>query len=234
MESLAGAMAAEQDRRTRMIQSSVNAPAKKGGAGGSYTWGSALDVQDFQPIGVDVASVGVVTAPTTTYVQAAPAAAYQYQQQAFPTLGAQPVTRVVNSSWGPTASAGPQVLAETSLRAGAIDVVDAQHPRNLFAKKPYTTQRTASVQVATQAQAGMIDWTQAGLPQGVVQSIVQSNAAAAHLGPYGTIAPAQVPLTTLRAQNVGAQQVYQQLTPQVARPVITNQRTIAGGIKQPQ
>jgi len=223
----------EQARRSRMIQSSVNQPAKKGGAGGSYTWGSAADVQDFQPIGFDVASVGVVTAPATTYVQATPSAAYQYQQQAFPTLGAQPMTQVVNSSWGPSANAGTQVLAATSLRAG-YDMVGAQQPRNLFAKKPYTTQRTASAQVATQAQAGMIDWSQAGMSQGVIQSIVQSNAAASHLGPYASIAAPQVPLTALRAQNVGAQREYQQVTPQVTKPPVKNARTISGGIKQPQ
>lgn len=223
---------ADQDRRTRMIHSSVNQPAKKGGAGGSYTWGTALDGQDFLPMGANVASVGVVTAPAPTYVQATPTANFQYQQQAFPTLG-QPVNQVVNSSWGPPSSVGNQVMAQTSLRTGAIEVVDAQHPRNLFAKKPYMAQRTASAQVANTAQQGMIDWSQAGVPQGVMQSIVQSNAAAAHLGPYASQPVSQVPLTELRMQNLGAQQAYTQYTPQMSKPPVMNARTIAGGIKQP-
>jgi len=219
-----------------MIGSSINQPAKKGGAGGSYTWGSALDGQDFLPVGFDAANVGLVTnsgyAPTVTYAQAAPAQAFQYQQQAFPKLG-QTANKVVNSSWGST-SVGPQVLAATSLRTGALETVGQQQPRNQFAKKPYMSQRTASVQVANTAQAGMIDWSQAGLAQGVVQSIVQSNAAAAHLGPFGSQPVSQVPLTALRAQNVGTQQAYTQQKEQVAKMPVKNARTISGGIKQPQ
>merc|ERR1719162_2610490 len=90
-----------------------------------------------------------------------------------------------------------KVLAEESLRKGAIDVVGAQHPRNLFAKKARTAHRTAAVQAATQAQEGVIDWSQTGMPQGVVESIVKSEAAAAHLGPYASKVSPQVPLTTL-------------------------------------
>jgi len=218
-----------------MIGSSINQPAKKGGAGGSYTWGSALDGVDFQPVGFDAANVGLVTSSgyaPTTYTQAAPAQAFQYQQQSFPKLG-QAVNKAVNVGWGPT-SVGPQVLAATSLRTGALETVGQQQPRNQFAKKPYMSQRTASVQVANTAQAGMIDWSQAGLAQGVVQSIVQSNAAAAHLGPFGSQSVSQVPLTALRAQNVGTQQAYTQQKEQVAKMPVKNARTISGGIKQPQ
>lgn len=44
-------MVDDKDRRSRMANSSVHAPAKKGGAGGHYTWGNAADVQDFEPKG---------------------------------------------------------------------------------------------------------------------------------------------------------------------------------------
>lgn len=54
-------MSDDKDRRSRMATSSVNAPAKKGGAGGKHTWGAAGDVQDYEPVG----AVGskVTTAP---------------------------------------------------------------------------------------------------------------------------------------------------------------------------
>lgn len=55
-------MAEDKDRRSRMANSSVNAPAKKGGAGGKHTWGAAGDVQDFEPVGV--AESKVTTAPS--------------------------------------------------------------------------------------------------------------------------------------------------------------------------
>eukprot|EP00931_Biecheleriopsis_adriatica_P118235 TRINITY_DN93683_c0_g1_i1.p1 TRINITY_DN93683_c0_g1~~TRINITY_DN93683_c0_g1_i1.p1 ORF type:complete len:210 (-),score=43.86 TRINITY_DN93683_c0_g1_i1:277-906(-) len=42
----------DKDRRSRMAHSSVNAPAKKDGAGGRFTWGKADDVQDYEPVGV--------------------------------------------------------------------------------------------------------------------------------------------------------------------------------------
>lgn len=228
-------MAATQERRTRMIASSINAPMKKEGGGGSYTWGTAMDVKDFEPVGLPTGSVGVVTAPAPIAITASTSPAYQfepYNQLSFPTLGATiPVSAPVQ--WGPSPSTTTtQVLNESSLRTGAIDVVGAQHPRNMFAKKPYTAQRSQAVQVATQAQEGMIDWTKSGIPQGVVQSIVQSNAAAAHLGPYATQAT-QVPLQTLRVQSAAQSAGYQQFTPAVAKPVVKSARTISGGIKQP-
>lgn len=54
-------MADDKDRRSRMAFSSVNAPAKKGGAGGKHTWGAAGDVQDYESVGA--AGSKVTTAP---------------------------------------------------------------------------------------------------------------------------------------------------------------------------
>mmetsp|Transcript_13931 Transcript_13931/g.25701 ORF Transcript_13931/g.25701 Transcript_13931/m.25701 type:complete len:311 (-) Transcript_13931:122-1054(-) len=54
-----------QDRRTKhVVHSSVNAPAKKGGAGGHYTWGTALSVTDYEPVGVGMTKIGVDTVTT--------------------------------------------------------------------------------------------------------------------------------------------------------------------------
>jgi len=211
-------MASEQDRRTRMVNSSVNAQPAKGGAGGSYTWGTALDVQDYAPMGVG-AGYGVVTAPQPQIVQTIAAPAFQMDQQAFPVLGAPPT--VVASSWGPPAvNTGP--ISEGALRSGSY-MGGQQHPRNLFAKKPYTQVRQANGQMVVQAQEGIIDWSQSGMAPAVMQSIVQSNAAAAHLGPYAQQAPAQVPLDVLRAQNSGSLAQYTQYTPQVTQQITKSQ-----------
>mmetsp|Transcript_50473 Transcript_50473/g.156217 ORF Transcript_50473/g.156217 Transcript_50473/m.156217 type:complete len:499 (+) Transcript_50473:122-1618(+) len=67
-------MSEEKDRRSKMATSTVNAPAKKGGAGGSYTWGKAEDVTDFEPVGVSGAEK-VSVAPAAAPAEAAPAAA---------------------------------------------------------------------------------------------------------------------------------------------------------------
>lgn len=212
-----------------MIASSVNAPIKKGGAGGSYTWGSPLDVQDFEPVGVG-AGYGVVTAPmmAPTIVQTVAAPAYRMDQQAFPTLGAPVAAPTVK--WGPP---GQVQLSEAALRTGALNVVGAEHPRNLFAKKPYV--RT---QVAATPSAGpqVIDWTQSGMPVEVMTSIVQS-AGAAHLGPYGQVAPATVPLDVLRSQNLGVAKTYTQYSPKAAMPVAAKPQQAqrqTGVIQQPK
>lgn len=213
-------MAAEQDRRSNMVNSSVNAPMKKGGAGGSYTWGAATDVQDFVPVGVAPGTVGVVTAPqvvTGGYVtQAAPA--FQMDQSAFPVLG-NPGVQYMATQWGPTPVNTAQITSG-ALRSGFEG--GQQQPRNTFAKKPYTTVRAANTEVVAQAQQGAIDWNQSGMPVAVMQSIVQSGAASAHLGPYAQAAPVQsIPLSALQAQTAfGSQKIYQAASP-------TNTQTFA-------
>lgn len=52
-----------KDRHSRKEHSSVNAPAKKGGAGGQFTWGAAGDVRDFEPVGTGATAPKVTTAP---------------------------------------------------------------------------------------------------------------------------------------------------------------------------
>jgi len=227
-------MAGEQDRRTRMVHSSVNAQPAKGGAGGSYTWGSPMDVQDYMPVGVG-AGYGVVMAPQVAsapvYAQTivAPSSPFQMDQGAFPVLGAPPTngyTTRVSQGWGASQAVNP--VSEAALRTGALGMVGQQHPRNLFAKKPYTTVRAANGELVAQAQEGMIDWNSTGISNAVMQTIVQSPQAAAHLGPYGAMAAPQVPLDVLRVQNVAAQQRYQQYTPQVMQ-----QMTAPRPIQQP-
>jgi len=50
----------DKDRRSRMATSTMHAPAKKGGAGGQWTWGGAADVRDYEPSGLVGSKVTVV------------------------------------------------------------------------------------------------------------------------------------------------------------------------------
>jgi len=187
---------------------------KKGGAGGAYTWGTAMDVQDFESTAVSGAGVTLAPAPVSmpTVVSTAPMAVSITDTSAFPTLGGAPVASRGVTSWGPQ----KVTLSQGMLRTGAVDVVGAQHPRNQFAKKPYVRPTT---QVATApTSSGLIDWSQAGIPDAVVKQILSSNAntGAAHLGPYGTAAPV-VPLETLRTTNAGYVSQQQMYAPKVTK-----------------
>lgn len=208
-------MAAEDKnkRATRMIHSSLNAPAKKGGAGGGYTWGSALDVADYEPTDYQgiVGSVGVVTSPvavsTPTVVASGPATSFQMDQSAFPTLGAAPAVVPV-TSWGP-GTMNRAVVGEAAIRPGVV--VGQQQPRNLFARKarPQPTQV-----VATQVEGGMIDWSNSGMPVETMQAIVRQ---AAHLGPYQAQGTTTLPLDTLRTRNAGTVLQQQAVAPAIIK-----------------
>jgi hypothetical protein len=239
---------ADKDRRTRMLVSSVNAPAKKGGAGGGYTWGSVQDVtylegQSVTAVGVATTfaatptNVGVITAPAPQVVQ--PVQVLQapniMDQSAFPSLGAAPVvspvqswggSRVMTVGTGTMVAAAPAALSEASLRPGALDVFNSQHPRNMFAKKPYVRPATTLVETASPVQEGLIDWSKAGLPDAVVKSILTSNQGAAHLGPYAMAAPSSVPLEVLRPQATFVQQQIKNTMPSVMKKPLMQQPII--------
>eukprot|EP00927_Polykrikos_kofoidii_P085667 TRINITY_DN937_c0_g1_i3.p1 TRINITY_DN937_c0_g1~~TRINITY_DN937_c0_g1_i3.p1 ORF type:complete len:262 (+),score=25.70 TRINITY_DN937_c0_g1_i3:85-786(+) len=193
-------MAAElRDRRNQKFSaiSTVNAPVKKGGAGGSYTWGSAMDVMDYVPVGTTVTKVQ--TAAPVTYVQAAPAVAASPMTASladasqFPALGSvAPVPAPAVTTWGPgSVVAQSNVVSDDRVRSieGGFD---AQHPRNTFARLP----KTSGTQVVDGGQQFAIDWTQAGTTS-LQQVALHAGSSAAHLGPY--VQQAQpIPLSVLQ------------------------------------
>mmetsp|Transcript_98172 Transcript_98172/g.179925 ORF Transcript_98172/g.179925 Transcript_98172/m.179925 type:complete len:157 (-) Transcript_98172:226-696(-) len=63
-----------RDRQSRMPYSTVQAPAKKDGAGGSYTWGGAMDVKDYESQGVQGAKVTTAPASAPAPVEKQPSA----------------------------------------------------------------------------------------------------------------------------------------------------------------
>lgn len=196
------------DRRSNMAYGGYKEPAKKDGAGGSYTWGSPLDVTYESSY---TATAGVTLAPAVTVspmVMTQSLGVNVMDPVAFPTLGTAPAP-TLTSSWGPATAttAVPAVLTAQALRPGSLDIVGSQHPRNQFAKKPYI--RPVSSVGTTTVQQGQIDWNQ--MPSTVLQQIVQASGPA-HLSPYTQAAPTMVPLEQLRP-IAAAQQTYQQMTP---------------------
>mmetsp|Transcript_87950 Transcript_87950/g.158564 ORF Transcript_87950/g.158564 Transcript_87950/m.158564 type:complete len:198 (-) Transcript_87950:272-865(-) len=123
----------EKDRRSRMAISTVKATPKKDGAGGQFTWGSMLDVTDYEPVG-EAAGPLVFTgpAPALGACSSPPgcsAGGFKVHREDFPAL----------LPSGQSVWSGPRVAlsAQRCLRGGAVDLFDAQHPRHLWAKKPH-------------------------------------------------------------------------------------------------
>jgi len=226
----------EKDRRTRMVASSIKAPPKKGGAGGQFTWGSATEVDWYDPVGLAAApTVGVVTAPATPVVMTTAPMQMVTTSSAvdlnvrdrkqFPTLGAPTVplsARTVTGGVWASPPAAPPVLNDNFVRAGMVGQFDAQHPRNMFAKKPHVITTAPSEQ---QQQVPAIDWSNDGIPKTVQQSIVRSMANPAHLSPY--VQQAQpTPVSSLRA----VPQPQQIIPVHVKQPIMVQKPNI---IKQP-
>lgn len=222
-----------------MVTSSVNAPLKKGGAGGAYTWGGAMDVTDYSPIGLGGSANKVMVMQMQPSVPVAmpmtqpqPMAVSISDSQQFPALGASVVAPPPAAvAWGPpqvAVSSQPRVvLTEDSLRTGSTQLFDAQHPRNAFARKP----RTSAGYSMELAQPVAIDWSASGtvgLQQQVIQQLANNPA---HLGPYAQQpAPAPQPMSVLKAMQPTYTMVQPKLTktvmnqPQHFRPKITQPR----------
>jgi len=192
----------DKDRRTRMVNSSMKAPPKKGGAGGQFTWGSATEVDWYDPFGHTGAPVGVVIGSAVAdvmYPQVSTDMGVNVRDpQHFPALGGIiPIplsSQTVSGGCWPAPPAPPPILGEKSVRAGMLGEFDAQHPRNMFAKKPHVIPSSPAEQQGLAA----IDWSHDGIPKQVQQSIVHSMSNPAHLSPYVQQPEQKVPLGMLQ------------------------------------
>jgi len=180
-----------------MATSTVNQPPKKSGAGGSYTWGSATDVVDYEPMGIGGMSKVVTSTGPPSPTNCAQQPVLQQRSVSitdhsqFPSLGnngAMPAP--VQTQWGlvhgsatqplaaPNGMPAPKVhLGQDMLRAGVQP--DSTHPRNAFVKKPHK-QPEGTIQQAP----GAIDWTASGTTAFQQQVIQALNNNPAHLSPY--------------------------------------------------
>jgi len=194
---------AEKDRRTRMVTSSFKAPAKKDGAGGSYTWGGAADVTDYAPVGTTVNKVSVGPAPVSAADRrsSAPPSQKLYLKDTrhFPDLTTRPTSSAVK--WGPQPPPTPVQVTAEALRPSTQELFDAQHPRNTFARRARSAEGRPS---GVQNQVA-IDWSAAGT-SALTQAILQTSSGnAAHVSPFN-VPRAEVPtLKQLVAQPQPAQ-----------------------------
>jgi len=217
-----------KDRRTNMAHSSVNAPPKKDGAGGAYTWGGATDVTDYAPVGVDTSAVGVHTTYVAQSMSGVPMQTVEYRHSAtdFPVLGT-PAQRPSVVNWAPQAqpivvhqavpvatTSGSVVLAGHEPRPGVT--FDQSHPRNQFAVKPHTAPATTLV-----TSAPAIDWSSPGMAQ--VNTALVVAGSPSHVSPVNPPRPVQqIPLSVMQAQ-VRNQVNY---APTVSKSYMANPRPI--------
>lgn len=233
-------MSAVKDRQSRMADSSVNAPAKKDGAGGSYTWGSAGDdptdyIIGGEVIGPNVTTVTLEPAVVKNAAPSQPFAGNLADNRAFPSLSgvikAQPaasgVVQVPTMAPGarawPASSAPKVVLSAEQLRPGTADIFDSSHPRNVFATRPTTT--TTVVQNAGPQMA--IDWSSSGIPLEVNRSLVKAGNPS-HLGLYQQAATNYVPAQYLRPATAPIQAIRSQRIQAQGRPQMVKQMCAKG------
>lgn len=138
-----GPINVDNDRRTRMIDSSVNGSMKKGGGGG-YNWGSTMDVTDYEPLSAQnepMVSVGPCVEESAGK-KSWSRRRYTNNLDKFPDLSAGTAffnegTERPAPSWGPGLNPKPACTpAETGkelCRLGGVSF-DAQHPRHQFSR----------------------------------------------------------------------------------------------------
>mmetsp|Transcript_34954 Transcript_34954/g.81795 ORF Transcript_34954/g.81795 Transcript_34954/m.81795 type:complete len:306 (-) Transcript_34954:101-1018(-) len=144
-----------QDRHSRMVTSSVNAPVKKGGAGGAYTWGTAMSVTDYEPVGVGFQKVGVDAAQQPQGIvwtdrQAPPT----ITSDTFPALGSAAAPAV---TWARVPDkvfqAPPAVTAAMTTPAPVSTITRTAAVGSTMATVPATTQTSTRTVLAAPATA---------------------------------------------------------------------------------
>lgn len=218
-------------RRSNMTNSSINAPSKKGGAGGSFTWGTAGDVIEDDLIGFDVSSVGITAAPAPidAPIDTSPLDGRLSldDKEQFPALTAsmttpekvsKPVMKKQSETEDVTANVETAeevtqdwiVVPKTEVAAARghnenrkpSNTYDNQHPRNMFRRTPQAKRATSTDR--RRMPDIDIDWSQAGVPTEVKKQIIHASMTPSHRGPYGKEQVSAVALNVLRTQNRGS------------------------------
>lgn len=226
-----------KNRRTNMSHSSINAPPKKGGAGGSFTWGAPEDVVDYLLVGFDANTIGITAAPAPNEEAIcktpAPLACNLSldDKEQFPALAPSSMTPAKVSKASSEDESQVELTAEETqdwvlLSAAdanakvtenckSPDLYDSQHPRNTFTKKTQT-KRSKSTE-RRQAPEIDIDWSKAGMPTEVTKQILHASMTASHRGPYAKEQGSQVPANVLRSQNRSSSSKRQNSEPRTPR-----------------
>jgi len=204
----------EKPRRSNMAHSTVNAPAKKGGAGGSYTWGDAMEAADYEPYGIGVESIRVAMADASCFTPTAAHASFDISlnsNDAFPSLPASHKAAEISAPEDVAAedeeiaSDWVVVAPEADVsRSSTVTLADAQHPRHLFTKKARAKRTTCTG--SSQERPMTIDWSQTGIPHEVKTQILKACMTSNHEGPYVKQQASTLPLDMFRAENVASKQ----------------------------
>jgi hypothetical protein len=189
-------------RRSNMAHSTVNASAKKDGAGGSYTWGTAMQTSDYEPFGIDFESIRVTTAYVPNYSPVADQAPFDIgleDSDAFPSLSSTKALEV----GAPESAAPEEVESDWVVVTPEADT----SPPNLLHLVSKKKQSRRALREGGQKERPMtIDWSQAGIPQEVKMQILKSCMSPTHEGPYAKEHAGSLPLDILRAQTVASKQ----------------------------
>jgi hypothetical protein len=228
-----------------MIDSSLNAPIKKNGAGGAYTWGTAADDPiDSMPasseaIGANVSTIAACPV-TNAFVESDPFKGDLMDDEQFPSLSGKVLARpapagvdvgmeqVVDMQVVHTSSAQTAVplnavpLNADQLRHGTQDLFDASHPRNKFACKPTSTQSNHS-----EGHQVAIDWSSSGIPMEVNRSLIKAGTAA-HLGLYQHASINRIPAQYLRPATAAVQPSLSHRVQSQGKPQMVKQMCAKG------
>lgn len=230
--------------------------AKKDGAGGSYTWGSATDdPADFLPVSSQVVGPNVITsaaAPTgTTSVQAQPFQGNLMDDEQFPSLSGKTITpqaaaSVVKQVPTPSRQLRKEEEQQPALAPVAQPELASSAPRVvLTAEKlrpgikdsfdsshprnlfaPKPT--TSTMMVAQNAGPQMaIDWSSSGIPLEVNRSLIKAGNPS-HLGLYQQAATNNVPAQYLRPATAPIQPTRSHRIQAQGRPQMVKQMCAKG------
>jgi len=216
----------DKDRRSRMVNSSVNQPAKKGGRGGAFNWGAPADYhsEDVCAGAVRIpfaAKSNVVLAPAPQVTDQTPVSAIpEMDADSFPALS--PASALSRSPedivWGPRDTQGDQEaplrahslskqLSADKIRSGSTELFDSQRPRNQFARKCRRSPKGAE----NIEPEPTIDWSASGTAA-VSSALLLQSSNAAHLSLYVKSEEPRAPFSILKelSQHSSLKFVHQQ------------------------
>jgi hypothetical protein len=185
-----------------MANSTVNASAKKDGAGGSYTWGTAMQTADYELFGIDFESIRVTTAYVANSSPVADQAPFDVSlddNDAFPCLSSTKAVEV-----GAPESAAPEEAESDWVVVTPEADSSPPNPLRLVSKKKQA--RRAQRAADPKERPMTIDWSQVGIPQEVKMQILKSCISPTHEGPYAKEHEGSLPLDILRAQTAASKQ----------------------------
>jgi len=99
----------------------------------------------------------------------------------------------------PSADDGPHLKPQPPTTDGHFD---AQHPRNMFAKRPAT--KAVTPKDDTEKEECGMDWSKAGMPLELISRLIRGSANSAHQNFHSQSKASTLPTHIMRSQNIGS------------------------------